>query len=148
MERILQSGVKKQSKIALRSAILREYLLLKEQIRGAARVTQAGRIQIGAKQSTILDAQKMADIVKKYSGDPATISRQWRDSKVEEVISSVGKTKGQKAIEVFNSVYINSLLSGIYTNILNFKSGAYEAIIRPLEQIGGGAVRADFDQYN
>ena len=131
--------------IALRSAILRDTIYyLKEQIRGAARVTQAGRIQIGAKQSTILDAQKMADIVKKYSGDPATISRQWRDSKVEEVIASVGKTKGQKAIEFFNSVYINSLLSGIYTNILNFKSGAYEAIIRPLEQIGGGAVRADF----
>lgn len=134
-----------KTEIALRSAILRDTIYyLKEQIRGAARVTQAGNIKVGIKQGTILDAQKMAEIVKKYSGDPVTISKQWKDAKIEEIISSVGKTKGQRAVEVFNSVYINSLLSGIYTNILNFKSGFYEAIIRPLEQIAGGAARADF----
>ena len=54
----------------------------------------------------------MADIVKTFSGDPVTISKKWRDGNFQTVIETSGKTKGQKAIEVFNSLYINSLLSG------------------------------------
>ena len=134
-----------KTEVALRSAILRDTIYyLKEQIRGAARVTQAGNIKVGIKKGEILDVEEMATIVKKYTGDPATIAKKWKNAKVEEIVAEVGKTKGQRAIEVFNSVYINSLLSGVYTNALNFKSGLYEAIIRPLEQIAGGAVRADF----
>ena len=116
---------------------------LKEQIRGAARVTQAGNIPVSASKGNVLEVEKMADIVKRFSGDPVTISKQWRDGNIQTVIETSGKTKGHKAIEVFNSLYINSLLSGIYTNALNMKSGLYEAIIRPLEQIAGGAVRFD-----
>ena len=133
-----------KTEIALRSAILRDTIYyLKEQIRGAARVTQAGNIVIGASKGNVLEVEKMADIVKTFSGDPVTISKKWRDGNFQTVIETSGKTKGQKAIEVFNSLYINSLLSGIYTNALNLKSGLYEAIIRPLEQIAGGAVRLD-----
>tara|TARA_R110002049_G_scaffold131135_1_gene289771 strand:+ start:1919 stop:5617 length:3699 start_codon:yes stop_codon:yes gene_type:complete len=133
-----------KTEIALRSAILRDTLYyLKEQIRGAARVTQAGNIPVSASKGNVLEVEKMADIVKRFSGDPVTISKQWRDGNIQTVIETSGKTKGHKAIEVFNSLYINSLLSGIYTNALNMKSGLYEAIIRPLEQIAGGAIRAD-----
>ena len=133
-----------KTEVALRSAILRDTIYyLKEQIRGAARVTQAGNIPVSASKGDVLAVEEMANIVKRYSGDPVTISKKWRDGNIQTVIESAGKTKGQKAIEVFNSLYINSLLSGIYTNALNMKSGLYEAIIRPLEQIAGGAIRAD-----
>jgi len=54
-----------------------------------------------------------------------------------------GKTKYQKAIEVFNSAYINSLLSGVFTQAVNLKSGLYEALIRPMEQVIGGAIVRD-----
>ena len=144
-----------KTQIALRSAVLRDTIyFLKEQIRNAARMTQAGRIQVGATKGQILDVESMANIVKKYSGDPVTISQKWKNAKVQDIVDSVAKTKFQKTIEVLNSMYINSLLSGIYTNVLNMKSGLYEAIIRPMEQIAGATVRGDakstvlgFSQY-
>ena len=61
---------------------------------------------------------------------------------IEELIN-LAKTKYQRSVEVFNSLYINSLLSGVFTQALNMKSGIYEALIRPLEQMVGVLVRAD-----
>jgi hypothetical protein len=71
------------------------------------------------------------------------MSRLMKDADLETVINNVSKTRGQKVIEAFNSAYINSLLSGVFTQALNMKSGIYEALIRPLEQITGGALRGD-----
>ena len=51
--------------------------------------------------------------------------------------------QGERTVEAFNSLYINSLLSGVFTQAINMKSGIYEALIRPMEQIGGGLARAD-----
>ena len=34
-------------------------------------------------------------------------------------------------------------MSGVFTQAINMKSGIYEALIRPIEQIGGGLVRGD-----
>ena len=48
-----------------------------------------------------------------------------------------------KFIEVFNSLYINSLLSGTYTHAVNFLSNSYELLLRPLEQVAGGIITAD-----
>ena len=136
----------KQAKeeVALQSELLRNtFVALKDQIRGAARVTQAGNIKVVRSEGKILDVQKMVDIIKNFEGDSATMAKLIKDAPLEEVVNAVSKSKDQRAIEVFNSVYINSLLSGVFTQALNLKSGIYEALIRPLEQITGGVVRAD-----
>ena len=117
---------------------------LKEQIRGAARTTQAGRVKVGKAGGTRLDVENYANIVKEFDGDIITIAKKISQSKTpENILDAVAKTKMQKSIEVFNSAYINSLLSGTPTQEVNFLSSLYEAFIRPLEQIGGGVFRAD-----
>ena len=136
----------KQAKeeVALQSEIVRKTVMaLKEQIRGAARTTQAGRIKVAKSEGKILDVEKMVDIIQNFRGDSVTMANLIKDAPLEEVINSIAKTKFQRSIEFFNSLYINSLLSGVFTQALNIKSGIYEALIRPIEQIGGGAVRAD-----
>ena len=136
----------KQAKeeVALQSEIVRTTVVsLKEQIRGAARTTQAGRIKVARSEGKVLDVEKMVDIIQNFKGDSATMANLIKNAPLEEVINAVSKTKSQRAIEVFNSLYINSLLSGVFTQAINMKSGIYEAFIRPIEQIGGGLARAD-----
>ena len=116
---------------------------LKEQIRGAARVTQAGRIKVGAVGGKVIDAEKAAEYVRLYNSNPIILAKKFATGSLDEVIQNAGKTKYQKAIEVFNSAYINSLLSGVFTQAVNLKSGLYEALIRPMEQVIGGAIARD-----
>jgi len=116
---------------------------LKEQIRGAARVTQAGRVQVGAVDGKVINAEKAAEYVKLYNSNPIILAKKFSTGSLDEVIQIAGKTKYQKAIEVFNSAYINSLLSGVFTQAVNLKSGLYEALIRPMEQIIGGGLARD-----
>ena len=133
-----------KEEVALQSEIVRKTVVaLKEQIRGAARTTQAGRIKVAKSEGKILDVEKMVDIIQNFRGDSVTMANLIKDAPLEEVINSIAKTKFQRSIEFFNSLYINSLLSGVFTQALNIKSGFYEALIRPIEQIGGGVVRAD-----
>lgn len=127
---------------------------LKEQIRGAARVTQAGRVQVGAVGGKVIDAEKAAQFVRLYNSNPIILAKKFSTGSLDEVIQNAGKTKYQKAIEVFNSAYINSLLSGVFTQAVNLKSGLYETLIRPMEQVVGGAIARDkksiqlgFSQY-
>ena len=130
--------------VALQSEIVRKTVVtLKDQIRGAARTTQAGRIKVAKSEGKIIDVEKMADIIKNFEGDSVAMANLIKDAPLEDVINAVSKTKYQKSVEVFNSLYINSLLSGYFTQALNLTSGIFEALIRPLEQIGGGLVRAD-----
>jgi hypothetical protein len=133
-----------KEEVALQSEIVRKTAVaLKEQIRGAARTTQAGRIRVAKSEGSVLDVEKMVDIIQNFKGDSVTMANLIKDAPLEEVINSIAKTKFQRTIEFFNSLYINSLLSGVFTQALNIKSGFYEALIRPIEQIGGGVVRAD-----
>jgi hypothetical protein len=136
----------KQAKedIALQSQVVRETVVnLKNQIRGAARVTQAGNIKVARSEGKILNVEELVDIIKNFKGDSATMARLIKDAPLEEVINKVSKSKYQRIQEAFNSAYINSLLSGVFTQAINVKSGVYEALIRPLEQIAGGFLRAD-----
>jgi hypothetical protein len=130
--------------IALKSALLRDTVyFLKERIRGAARTTQAGNISVTRAGGKRLNVDEMVASVNRFAKNPATLSAQWQKSSIEEIVDSVAKTRGQRSIEVFNSLYINSLLSGVFTHAVNIKSGLYEAVIRPIELIGGGIVGKD-----
>ena len=131
--------------VARYSQIIREAVTgLKKQIRGAARTTQAGNIKGLTGTGKLIDVQKAADTILNFKGDAVTIANKIANLKdVDEILEKVAKTKTQKAIEVTNSVYINSLLSGIWTHAVNMTSGLYEIAYVPLEIIGGGAMRGD-----
>ena len=133
-----------QLEVGQLGGVLRDSVVaLKDQIRGAARMTQAGRIKVARSEGKVLDVDEMSNIIKKFDGNAAAIAKNIKNKKPEEVINAVAKTKYQRTVEVFNSLYINSLLSGVFTQALNIKSGMYEAFIRPLEIVGGGLARAD-----
>jgi len=136
----------KQAKedVALQAQVVRDTVVgLKNQIRGAARVTQAGNIKVVRSEGKILNVEELVNIIKNFEGDSATMAKLIKDAPLEEVVDKVSKSKYQRIQEAFNSAYINSLLSGVFTQAINIKSGVYEALIRPLEQIAGGALRAD-----
>ena len=135
---------KAKEDVALQSQVVRDTVVaLKNQIRGAARVTQAGNIKVARSEGKILNVEELVNIIKNFEGDSAVMARLIKDAPLEEVINKVSKSKYQRIQEAFNSAYINSLLSGVFTQAINLKSGIYEALIRPLEQIAGGALRAD-----
>lgn len=136
----------KQAKedVALQAQVVRDTVVgLKNQIRGAARVTQAGNIKVVRSEGKILNVEELVNIIRNFEGDSATMAKLIKDAPLEEVVDKVSKSKYQRIQEAFNSAYINSLLSGVFTQAINIKSGVYEALIRPLEQIAGGALRAD-----
>jgi len=136
----------KQAKedVALQAEVVRNTVVgLKNQIRGAARQTQAGNIKVARSEGKILNVEELVNIIKNFEGDSATMAKLIKDAPLEEVVNKVSKSKYQRIQEAFNSAYINSLLSGVFTQAINIKSGVYEALIRPLEQIAGGALRAD-----
>ena len=128
-----------QLEVGQLGGVLRDSVVaLKDQIRGAARMTQAGRIKVARSEGKVLDVDEMSNIVKKFDGNAAAIAKNIKNKKPEEVINAVAKTRYQRTVEVFNS-----LLSGVFTQALNIKSGMYEAFIRPLEIVSGGLARAD-----
>tara|TARA_R110000868_G_scaffold166500_1_gene400514 strand:- start:18 stop:3533 length:3516 start_codon:yes stop_codon:yes gene_type:complete len=144
-----------REELALRKDVIKEtFVSLKNQIRGAARTTQAGRIPVPAVGNKILDMEKIANIFKNYDANPAVMAKKIRDMKPEDIINEVTKSRLSKAIEVFNSLYINSILSGTPTFIVNTLGNTYEAFLKPLELVAGAAVRGDtktmrsgFSQY-
>ncbi len=119
---------------------------LKKTIQGAAQTTQAGRIAVG-KSGKIFDVEEMANMAKNFNANPAVLAKKWSKAKPEEIIHAATKSRGSKAVEVANSLYINSLLSGPYTHAVNFLSNSYELILRPLVTSAGGLARADLRTF-
>jgi hypothetical protein len=136
----------KESKeeIALRGKVIQEVTYaLKEQIRNAARITQAGNIKVTRSGGKILEVEDIAKNIKNFNANPAVLAKKIKDMKPKDAVNEISKTRSQKAIEVFNSLYINSLLSGTYTHAVNFLSNSYELLLKPAEQIAGGIVTAN-----
>jgi len=130
--------------LARRQQVIQEvFISLKNQIRNPARTTQAGRIKVPAADGKMINMEKIANIFKDYNANPAVIAKKIKDMKPEDIINELTKSKSAKAIEVFNSLYINSILSGTPTLIVNTLGNAYEAFLKPLEMIGGAALRGD-----
>ena len=141
----------KEQKIELaeRQKVIQEvFVSLKNQIRNAARTTQAGRIKVPAADGKMINMEKIANIFKDYNANPAVIAKKIKDMKPEDIINELTKSKSAKAIEVFNSLYINSILSGTPTLIVNTLGNAYEAFLKPMEMMAGAALRADRKTFN
>ncbi len=130
--------------LAERQKVIQEvFVSLKNQIRNAARTTQAGRIKVPAADGKVINMDKIANIFKNYDANPAVIAKKIKEMKTEDVINELTKSKFAKTIEVFNSLYINSILSGTPTFIVNTLGNAYEAFLKPMEMMAGAALRAD-----
>ncbi len=141
----------KESKIDLakrQEVIQQVFISLKNQIRNPARTTQAGRIKVPAADGKMINMEKIANIFKDYNANPAVIAKKIKDMKPEDIINELTKSKYAKAIEVFNSLYINSILSGTPTLIVNTLGNAYEAFLKPMEMMAGAALRADRKTFN
>jgi hypothetical protein len=130
--------------VALNAQVIRETVVgLKKQIRGGSRTTQAGRAKV-SRSGKVIDVSDLSDIIIDFSGDAAAMANKVANlKKPEDILDALAKTKGQKITEVANSLYINSLLSGFWTNAVNASSGLFEIAYRPLEIIGGGVLTAD-----
>lgn len=116
---------------------------LKEQIRNAARLTQAGRIKMGLAEGK-LKIEKLVDDIEQFKGDPLNLAKKMEGHSGSQLIDDVSKSKGSLAIETFNSLYVNSLLSSPWTNLINITAGIYEAGLRPLEMAIGATARGDW----
>lgn len=141
----------KESKIDLakrQEVIQQVFISLKNQIRNPARTTQAGRIKVPAADGKMINMEKIANIFKDYNANPAVIAKKIKDMKPEDIINELTKSKYAKAIEVFNSLYINSILSGTPTLIVNTLGNAYEAFLKPMEMMAGAALRVDRKTFN
>ena len=135
--------------LARRQQVIQEvFISLKNQIRNPARTTQAGRIKVPAADGKMINMEKIANIFKDYNANPAVIAKKIKDMKPEDIINELTKSKSAKAIEVFNSLYINSILSGTPTLIVNTLGNAYEAFLKPMEMMAGAALRADRKTFN
>jgi len=133
-----------KEEIALRMKVIGEtFAGLKDQIRDAARTTQAGRIKVTRAGGKILEIEKIANIFKNYDANPAVVAKKVKDMKPEDIINEISKSKLSKYIEAFNSLYINSLLYGTYTHFVNILGNLYETILKPLETITGGVLTRD-----
>jgi hypothetical protein len=137
-----------------KQVIKKTFVSLKDQIRGGARTTQAGRIKVPAVDGKEFDMDKIANIFKNFDANPAVMAKKIRDMQPDDIINEVTKSRFSKAIEVFNSLYINSILSGTPTFIVNTIGNTYETFLKPLELAAGGALRGDiktirsgFSQY-
>ena len=143
-EDVVNWSKKAKEELALRQQVIQEtFVSLKKQIKGGAQTTQAGRIKVPAADGKSLNIEKIASIFKNFDSNPAVMAKKIRDMKPEDVINEVAKSKSSKIIEVFNSLYINSILSGTPTFIVNTLGNAYEALLKPLEVASGAALRGD-----
>jgi ribosomal protein L18E len=133
--------------VALRGQVIAEtFYKTKEIIRGAARVTQAGRIKVTRSGGKILEIDKLVNIFKNYNANPAVLAKKVKKMEPKDVINEVSKSKFSKYIEAFNSFFINGLLGGTYTQAINILSNSYELFYKPLEVIAGATARADTRQ--
>lgn len=142
--------------------------LTKSVIRGAAQTTSAGRIIT----SDVVTGQQLAaaDIAKQI-GDSVSHNRDKIDRMAKAVVlnsKAKGGSKGvlkiaersaaslaRKGMDAVNEFYINSILSGPKTHMINILSNAMNTLLMPAEKVIGGAISADkasvlegFRQYN
>ena len=133
-----------KEEIALRGKVIAEtFYKTKEIIRGAARVTQAGRLKVSRAGGEILEIGKIATLFKNFDSNPAVLAKKIKDIAPDQIIHEVSKSKFSRYIEAFNSLYINSLLSGTFTHAINILSNSYELLLKPIEVVAGAALRRD-----
>lgn len=109
---------------------------LKTAIQAAARTTQAGRIKTGAAK---IDINALNDIVKSFDGNIDEFAA--RMAKIDDfsaIKKMVERSFARRSWDAFTEVFINGLLSGPITQVINLSSSFLEMFLRPLELLAGG----------
>ena len=125
---------------------------LKTAIKAAARTTQAGKIKTGA---AVIDVDAIANAARIFDGDIKQFAQKIAlMDDFGEIVKAARRTKGQKTWDIATEIYINGLLSGPFTQVINTGSTFLETIVRPAELIVGGAatlnkeaIRQGFSRY-
>ena len=110
---------------------------------GAARATQAGNIRTntGANVSGVADALEAAggsDAIRQVA---KRIALAGTDRKA--VVRTLEASWGRKLLDTHNEFWINGILSGVKTHVVNITSNTINTLAMPLNQIVGGALRRD-----
>jgi len=133
-----------KEEIGLRGQVIAEtFYKTKEIIRGAARTTQAGRIKVTRSGGEILEISKIANLFKNFDSNPAVLAKKVKNIAPNQIINELSKSKFSKYIEAFNSLFINGLLGGTYTQSVNMLGNAYELFLKPVEVMAGATLRRD-----
>ncbi len=112
---------------------------------GAARATSAGRIRTTASVTAenveeLLDSVGGSDAIKKV----AARIRMARDP--QGVIAALKVGTGEKLANVHNFVWVNGILGGMKTHVVNFVSNSINTLVRPAQRILGGAMSGNVEQ--
>lgn len=122
---------------------MRDFIIdLKEQISNASAALNVGKVKVGADDAQF-SINKQLDIRARYQHNPLKRALEISNMKPDDVPNAVAEVKAHKVTETFMSLYINSLLSGVVTNVINFGVGFFETFLRPAEQIIGGVFTRD-----
>lgn len=132
---------------------------LKSIITGSAQTTAVGRIrtkdvltgkeldvqdvmeQIRSQVDTVGGSKKVRELAKKIkaaSDDNGTIN-------LQGITDIARKTKWGKAIDIHNEYWINAILSGPKTHLINIMSNAAHTAILPAEKMVGGVLTGNYD---
>jgi len=119
---------------------MRDFIVqLKEQISNSSAALNVGKVKVGPEEAQF-SIDKLLDIRSRYKHNPLKRAKEAKNLKPDDVPDKVAEVKAHRITEGFNALYINSLLSGVVTNVINFGVGFFETFLRPLEQIAGGAL--------
>jgi len=131
---------------------------LKSVITGAAQTTSAGRIRTtdtvtGQQLSTADIVRQMEDKTTAGGGrdklkdlaKAIKLNRELKggDKNLLRVVESGNKGVAGRAMDIINEMFINNILSGIKTHVLNILSNSAQAMILPGEKVLGGALNLD-----
>lgn len=110
---------------------------------GAARATQAGNIRTttGANVSGVADALEAAggsDAIRQVAKRLVLAG-----TNREAVVRTLEASWGRKLLDTHNEFWINGILSGVKTHLVNITSNTINTLATPLNQIVGGALRRD-----
>lgn len=129
--------------LARRQDILADLIgTLKAVQTSSARTTSAGRIRT----ADALTHEEIATLVSEIGEDSfKVLSRKLNltDGNPKAIISILEPTFGQKAWGVLNEGWINGLLSGLGTHIVNFVGGTRNTLLYPSFRFVGGALTGD-----
>ncbi|WP_337996264.1 hypothetical protein [Oleispirillum naphthae] len=112
----------------------------------AARMTSAGRIKTGVAGNINMTPEELLQVVDGAGGSEAVgvLARRVRaaglNGKPKDIVKVLHQSILGRAIDIHNEVWINGILGGVKTNLVNMASNMGNTILRPGEKWIGGQI--------
>lgn len=125
---------------------------LKSVITGSAQTTAAGRIRTAdwidgseiATQDLLGSRLSMDGGIEGIKARARAIKLNKETGGAEQGLLRIVETNPATPMRILNEIYINNILSGPKTHMVNFLSNAFQTLLMPGEKVLGGAVRLDW----